>query len=97
MFYCLLFIKFIVFKGSLLSEVEKSFWSIICGRLEPALSSCTSTDDRLWCYLNSAIEPYFSAFLSDSMSNIVDDNSIIESELTLSSIFDEICAVIYFY
>ncbi|VDM47660.1 unnamed protein product, partial [Toxocara canis] len=46
----------IISEGQSMSQIERCLWSIVGGLLEPALSLCSRTDDRLWCYLNTAVE-----------------------------------------
>ncbi|MFH4978424.1 hypothetical protein AB6A40_005133 [Gnathostoma spinigerum] len=88
-------VKMIIDEDCPMSKVERSLWAIIAGSLEPVLSFSTRTEDRLWCYLNAAVESRMErAFINHG---IVKTDAISEAsnedDLMISSIFGEIVAV----
>lgn len=82
----------IIEKGCSMSQVERCIWSVVAGRLEPALSLSSRTDDRLWCYLNTAVACRLDAKIAELHANIADaDRSTLSAnDLMVDSIFDEI-------
>ncbi|VIO88228.1 Uncharacterized protein BM_BM8785 [Brugia malayi] len=83
----------IVSKGTSLSQVEACLWSVIVGRLEPALSLSSRTEDRLWCYLNAAVESRLDAAITNVHNGDFDagiGREVEKDDLRINSIFDEI-------
>uniref|UniRef100_A0A915A7E0 Nuclear pore complex protein n=1 Tax=Parascaris univalens TaxID=6257 RepID=A0A915A7E0_PARUN len=80
----------LIAKGQSMSQIERCLWSVIGGLLEPALSLCSRTDDRLWCYLNTAIEGRLDAAIADHHKNATADVEQKGCDLMVASIFDEI-------
>lgn len=76
-----------------MSQIERCLWSVIGGLLEPALSLCSRTDDRLWCYLNTAIEGRLDAAIAEHHQNATADVEQKGCDLMVASIFDEIATV----
>uniref|UniRef100_A0A8R1TRM4 Nuclear pore complex protein n=1 Tax=Onchocerca volvulus TaxID=6282 RepID=A0A8R1TRM4_ONCVO len=86
----------IVTKGTSLSQVEACLWSIVAGHLEPALSLSSRTEDRLWCYLNAAVESRLDAAITTTHNgdfNIGIGREVENDDLRINSIFDEIAAL----
>ncbi|CAG9529642.1 unnamed protein product, partial [Cercopithifilaria johnstoni] len=86
----------IVSKGTSLSQVESCLWSVVAGRLEPALSLSSRTEDRLWCYLNAAVESRLDAAIMSAHSGDCDvgiGREVENNDLRINSIFDEIATV----
>uniref|UniRef100_A0AAF5Q3Y8 Nuclear pore complex protein n=1 Tax=Wuchereria bancrofti TaxID=6293 RepID=A0AAF5Q3Y8_WUCBA len=83
----------IVSKGTSMSQVEACLWSVVVGRLEPALSLSSRTEDRLWCYLNAAVESRLDAAITNAHNGDFDvgiGREVENDDLRINSIFDEI-------
>lgn len=79
-----------------MSQVEACLWSVVAGRLEPALSLSSRTEDRLWCYLNAAVESRLDAAIIAIHSGDCDvgiGREVENNDLRINSIFDEIATV----
>lgn len=79
-----------------MSQVEACLWSVIAGRLEPALSLSSRTEDRLWCYLNAAVESRLDAAITTVHNGDFDvgiGREVENGDLRINSIFDEIATV----
>uniref|UniRef100_A0A915PRY1 Protein kinase domain-containing protein n=1 Tax=Setaria digitata TaxID=48799 RepID=A0A915PRY1_9BILA len=86
----------IISKGTSLSQVEACLWSVVVGRLEPALSLSSRTEDRLWCYLNAAVESRLDAAITIAHNGDFDvgiGHEVENDDLRINSIFDEIATV----
>ncbi|EFO26059.1 hypothetical protein LOAG_02422 [Loa loa] len=86
----------IVSKGTSLSQVEACLWSVVAGRLEPALSLSPRTEDRLWCYLNAAVESRLDAAITTAHNGDFDvgiGREVENDDLRINSIFDEIATL----
>uniref|UniRef100_A0A0R3RHK5 Nuclear pore complex protein n=1 Tax=Elaeophora elaphi TaxID=1147741 RepID=A0A0R3RHK5_9BILA len=86
----------IVSKGTSLSQVEACLWSVVAGRLEPALSLSSRTEDRLWCYLNAAVESRLDAAITIAHNgdfHIGIGREVENNDLRINSIFDEIATL----
>lgn len=99
--YCQLPASYALFKrtvqkilehGPKMSYTEQCLWSVLAGHLEPALSLCSCTEDRLWCYLNTAVEYRMDAKIADYFPNASNKASVASNanDLMIDSIFDEI-------
>ncbi|VDN03049.1 unnamed protein product [Thelazia callipaeda] len=79
----------VVSRDARLSQVEICLWSVLAGRLEPALSLSSRSEDRLWCYLNVAVESRLDAAIA--AADITDGDCDAKSDdLQVNSVFDEI-------
>ncbi|VBB26558.1 unnamed protein product [Acanthocheilonema viteae] len=80
----------------ILSKVEACLWSVVAGRLEPALSLSSCTEDRLWCYLNAAVESRLDAAIITAHNGDCDvgiGREVENNDLRINSIFDEIATL----
>ncbi|VDD94113.1 unnamed protein product [Enterobius vermicularis] len=81
----------ILFAGDSLSHLESCIWCIVAGRLEPALSLSSRTDERLWCYANAAVECRIDARLAEERGLEKESGNLLSgNDLMVDSIFDEI-------
>ncbi|VDK51759.1 unnamed protein product [Anisakis simplex] len=82
----------IIHRGLSMSQIERCIWSAVGGLLEPGLSLSQRTDDRLWCYLNTAIENRLDIAIMKHHPDLCDEDSLQQktSDLMVTSIFDEI-------
>ncbi|KHN79577.1 Nuclear pore complex protein [Toxocara canis] len=80
----------IISEGQSMSQIERCLWSIVGGLLEPALSLCSRTDDRLWCYLNTAVENRLDAAIAKYHQSASESSGQKSYDLMVASIFDEI-------
>lgn len=88
------FIKDYLFQGDSLSHLESCIWCIVAGRLEPALSLSSRTDERLWCYANAAVECRIDARLAEERGLEKESGNLLSgNDLMVDSIFDEIITV----
>lgn len=77
--------------GDSLSPLESCIWCIVAGKLEPALSLSSRTDERLWCYTNAAVECRIDFRLAEEHGWEINlENALVGKELMVDSIFDEI-------
>ncbi|MCP9257769.1 hypothetical protein DINM_001023 [Dirofilaria immitis] len=86
----------IISKGTLLSQVESCLWSVVAGHLEPALSLSSRTEDRLWCYLNAAVESRLDTAITTAHNGDFDigvGREVENDDLRINSIFDEIATL----
>lgn len=73
---------------------------MVTGRLEPPLSLSSRSEDRLWCYLNAAVESRLDAAISavhDGDYNVGVGREVENDDLRINSIFDEIATVCFFF
>ncbi|KAM3729186.1 Nuclear pore complex protein [Dirofilaria immitis] len=86
----------IISEGTLLSQVESCLWSVVAGHLEPALSLSSRTEDRLWCYLNAAVESRLDTAITTAHNGDFDigvGREVENDDLRINSIFDEIATL----
>lgn len=80
-----------------LSQMEARIYAVIAGFLQLPLSAAKQTDDRLWCYINSAIECRLDAKFAKChpAECPLDDVNVKNDDLSVDSIFDEISTVTF--